>query len=183
MSKFSKIILVIIILILAGGFFILILKNNQAKQTQLSEKDLEYRNVTRNFSLRYPKELAVKEYDEGDTTYTIVFTGKTNTDISTSSTPESFQIFFTPYMDNVITKSRILKDVPSGQFTDPIEVIIGDGTHALAFFSKTELGETREVWFIHDGYLFEVTAYKELDSWLAEIMKSWQFLPMSAAGN
>jgi hypothetical protein len=36
--------------------------------------------------------------------------------------------------------------------------------------------DTREVWFIHGGLLYEVTTYKQLDSWLAQIMQTWQFI-------
>ena len=40
----------------------------------------------------------------------------------------------------------------------------------------SEWGDTREVWFIHGGYLYEVTTYKELDIWLAGIMRTWKFI-------
>jgi hypothetical protein len=30
----------------------------------------------------------------------------------------------------------------------------------------------REVWFIHDHFLFEVTTYKELSGWLTDIMQT-----------
>ena len=29
---------------------------------------------------------------------------------------------------------------------------------------------------LNGGYLYEVTTYKPLDTWLADIMKTWQFL-------
>jgi len=40
----------------------------------------------------------------------------------------------------------------------------------------SRVGDTSEVWFIHAGYLYGVITYKVLDSWLAEIMKTWVFL-------
>jgi hypothetical protein len=42
---------------------------------------------------------------------------------------------------------------------------------------RLRMGDTREVWFIHGGFLYEVTTYKQLDSWLAPIMQTWQFTP------
>lgn len=108
-----------------------------------------------------------KEYDEGNDTYSIVFEDKAGA--------KSFQIFFTPYFGNEITQSRILKDVPSGKFNKPIEIIIGNGLHALAFTSESDLGQMREVWFIRNNYLYEVTTYIDLDEWLVEIMKTWSF--------
>ena len=48
---------------------------------------------------------------------------------------------------------------------------------ATAFFGANDvMGGTREVWFIKNGLLYEVTTYQVLDSWLAEIMKTWAFL-------
>jgi hypothetical protein len=58
---------------------------------------------------------------------------------------------------------------------EPTEIMI-DGTRATMFFGHNPImGDTREVWFIHGGYLYEVTTYKELDQWLADIMKTWRF--------
>jgi len=128
----------------------------------------EYRNGVRNFSLFYPEDLTYKEYQEGELAYTIVFEDKTK--------EKNFQIFFTPYLGETITNERLLKDVPSGDYTELVEVVLDDGTHAIVFFSNGPLGKLREVWFIKDGFLYEVTTYEHLDVWLSDIMKSWKFL-------
>jgi hypothetical protein len=47
----------------------------------------------------------------------------------------------------------------------------------MFFGSNSVMGDTREIWFTHGGFLYEVTTYKELDSWLAPIMQTWQFTP------
>jgi hypothetical protein len=47
----------------------------------------------------------------------------------------------------------------------------------MFFGSNSVMGDTREIWFIHGSFLYEVTTYKELDSWLAPIMQTWQFTP------
>jgi hypothetical protein len=31
-------------------------------------------------------------------------------------------------------------------------------------------------WFIKGGFLYEVTTYNELDSWLQPILQSWHFI-------
>ncbi len=71
--------------------------------------------------------------------------------------------------------SQMLKDIPSGQFTEPVEIIISGDIHALAFFSTGTFGEMREIWFLRNGYLYEVTTYASLDGWLAEILATWNF--------
>jgi hypothetical protein len=34
------------------------------------------------------------------------------------------------------------------------------------------LNDTREVWFIYNAFLYEVTTYNELDAWLQAILQS-----------
>jgi hypothetical protein len=52
-----------------------------------------------------------------------------------------------------------------------------DGARGTMFFSSyPRLNDTREVWFIHGGYLYEVTTFKQLDSWLGQIMQTWKFI-------
>ena len=46
----------------------------------------------------------------------------------------------------------------------------------MFFGSNSIMGDTREVWFVHGGYLFEVNTYKDLDSWLSQIMQTWVFI-------
>jgi hypothetical protein len=48
---------------------------------------------------------------------------------------------------------------------------------AMFYGNNSIMGDTREIWFIHGGFLYEVTTYKQLDSWLAPIMQTWQFTP------
>ena len=58
-----------------------------------------------------------------------------------------------------------------------VEEIDIDGVRATAFFGQNPImGDTREIWFTHGGYLFEVETYWFLDGWLAGIMKTWRFL-------
>lgn len=164
------------------GIYLYFKKSSRNSSNGLTQKNipvqssdtLQYKNLERGFTFDYPKGLNIKDNDEGDTTHTIVF--------SDESGERSFQVFFTPYYGNQITQSRILKDIPSGKFTEPIEILINGNIRALAFFSTIESDEMREVWFLYDGYLYEVTAYKDLDEWLAKIVETWQFFQANPAG-
>lgn len=120
------------------------------------------------FSLSYPKRLLVTEFDEGQGARTIVFQEPGET--------SGFQIFIVPYKGTTITPERIRKDIPSGVVRDPVEAIIGDGIRATVFWSESPgVGETREAWFIHDGYLYEATAYAAQDAMLGEILSTLDF--------
>ncbi len=82
----------------------------------------------------------------------------------------------TPYAGKQIDTARLKLDEPSGVYLQPTDVII-DGTSATTFFSTNAImGDTREVWFIKNGFLYEVTTYKELDTWLADILRTWKFI-------
>ena len=128
----------------------------------------EYRNTTYRFSLFYPQDLTLHEYDEGGGASTITF--------ENAKTVQGFQIFIVPYGGTQVSTERFNKDAPSGVMQDPQSIQL-DGTLATIFFSTNPLlGETREVWFIHGGYLFEVTAPKDNATWLSGIVLSWKFI-------
>lgn len=128
----------------------------------------EYRNEAFKFSLHYPKNLTFTEYKEQGDAMTTVF--------ESADAEWGFQVYVTPYSGTTITKERFALDSPSGVFKEPLEVLI-DGQRATIFFGKNSImGETREVWIIHGGYLYEVSTYSDLDAWLGSIMSTWKFL-------
>lgn len=128
----------------------------------------EYRNEQYRFSLFYPESLAVHEYDEGGGARTITF--------ENAVAVQGFQIFVVPYGGAQVTTAQFKKDAPTGVMKEPQNIEL-DGALATIFFSESPLlGETREVWVIHGGHLFEVTTTKQLDEWLGAIMLSWKFI-------
>ena len=129
---------------------------------------LEYKNLILHFDLFYPPELRVTEYDDGTAASTITF--------EAAGSNHAFQIFAVPYAESTITKEQVEKDVPSGMITGATDIVV-DGSPAVMFFSTDpRLGEMREVWFIHNGFLYEINTIKENDEWLSQIMATWTFL-------
>lgn len=132
------------------------------------EGALEYRDTTYRFSLFYPKDLSVSKKDNGGGSTTLVL-----------QDPEQgigLQIFVVPYGFPTITDEQFKKDDLSGVRTNTQEITI-DGVKAVSFFSQSALlGDTAEIWFIKDGYLFEITAPKTLAEWLSGVMASWEFI-------
>jgi len=134
------------------------------------EGKLRYTHPKHHFSLEFPQELAIGRFTEGLDSETVVF--------QKPGEESSFQIFVTPYKQTEITEERLQKDLQGSTFEEPVEVMIGarEDVRAVIFFSEhPTLGRLREVWFIHDGFLYEVAARAELDLWLAEILKTWTF--------
>jgi|SRR6185295_12003934 len=133
---------------------------------------VSYTSTKYQYSLSYPPYLHIKEYEESGGAHTVIF--------QDPDTNAGFQIYVVPFSGTHISKARFLLDESSGVMINPTDIMI-DGTRATMFFGKNSImGETREVWFIHGGYLYEVTTYKELDSWLAGILGTFHFLATSA---
>lgn len=128
----------------------------------------EYRNTAYRFSFLYPQGLEVKEYPEKGNAITITF--------QNVKKQEGFQIFIVPYTEPQVSEERFKMDLSSGVRVGVTDMTI-DGATAAAFYSENAtLGETREVWFIHGGFLFEVTTLKSSDMWLSTILQTWEFL-------
>ena len=127
-----------------------------------------YSNGTFHFSILYPDTLSAKEYKEQGGALTVSF--------QDANPNEGFEVYIAPYTDKQITAQRFKMDEPSGAFVQPTDVLV-DGTPGTMFFGHNAMmGDTREVWFIHRGFLYEVATYKELDTWLAGIMQTRKFI-------
>lgn len=125
-----------------------------------------YDNGAFGFSLYYPKGLIVAEHGKG-TDLTVLFKNK--------DAPEEFQVFITPYSEPTITQERFAADLPSLAMSNPVDITV-DGAAATAFISSNQAtGATQEVWFLHNGYLYEVVAPKDLGTWLLHILETWEF--------
>jgi len=128
----------------------------------------EYVNESFGFSLFYPEELSAQEYDEGGGAGTLIF--------QNIESVQGLQIFIVPYDGETITDERFLRDVPSGERENVQRTTIG-GIEAVVFDSRNALlGETKEVWFIHGGYLYEITTLRNTGEWLSDILNTWEFM-------
>lgn len=120
------------------------------------------------FTITVPNTVEWERYEEGGGSETLVF-------VDTVSQNE-FQLFVTPYTDTEITPERLAADIPSGDIREPTEIVLDNGVSAMMFWSQAPIvGESREVWFIHDGYLYEATTARALDPWLAFILNTIVF--------
>jgi hypothetical protein len=127
-----------------------------------------YRNEPYHFSFSYPPTLQVHSYSESGGAFTVALQDPT--------TNQGFEVYVTPYGGTQISEAKFKLDEPSGVIQERTDVMI-DGARATMFYGNNAImGDTREVWFIKGGLLYEVTTYKQLDAWLAQIMQTWQFV-------
>ena len=153
------------------------------------DKNNLYTDSQYGFSFQYPKDFtATKFSDQEDTSTILVQYQQVSTNIANDSSQVSedtdkypknsgFQIFISWFDEpGPITKERVLQDLPDLTIKNAEQRVLKNGVPALIFFSEEpSLGETREIWFINNGYLYQVTATKEIDSLVAQIVGTWKF--------
>lgn len=140
----------------------------QATARVVPEGMREYRNAAYHFSLLYPEELSVAEHQEGGGAITITF--------QNVERAEGFQTFIVPYGEPQVSEGRFRQDAPSGVRKNLTNIIVDGATGAAFYSTNLALGDTREVWFVHGGFLYEVTTLKSLDIWLDGIIQTWKFI-------
>lgn len=129
---------------------------------------IKYTNIKYSFSLYHSPEAKVTEYDQGQGAMIIT--------VENEKKARGMQIFIVPYWEKEITNERFKTDVPSGVRTN-IEKTSVDGVESVTFNSVDEsLGDTREVWFIRGGYLYEVTTFKGVGDWFIPKMQTWRWI-------
>jgi len=190
MPKKTTIIITVVVALLSGAIIFLSLNKKSTQQpngeenlgnisgqeqtytvtpSKEDEKNNVYTDSQYGFSFQYPKSFTATKFSDQEQTATILVQGEGG--------KTGFQIFIAPFDEpGPITKERILQDLPDMKITNAENRVLKNGIPALIFFSEeTSLGKTREIWFIKNGYLYQITATKEIDSLVAQIVATWKF--------
>jgi hypothetical protein len=102
------------------------------------------------FRVPYPTDYAVREYvEDEDGARTVAFEGPRSGGISDFR--RSLRARSLPNASKAMIRLAM----------NDAEEIMVDGTPAKSFIGyNDQMGATREVWFIHGGYLYEITTYR-----------------------
>lgn len=121
------------------------------------------------FSFAYPNDMALSAFEGQAGAEILLFSGGGN----------EFQISIRPFDEpGPLTEERLHRDLPTIYIEQPQQVLIGPDKNipAIIFFTEDPAaGKTREVWFVHGGYMYQVSAYAEFDPTLARMMGTWRF--------
>ncbi|MFA6050580.1 MAG: hypothetical protein WC761_05280 [Candidatus Paceibacterota bacterium] len=166
-KKIIGVIAAIVVIIAAYYMYVRVSGDREVpyKVPVLSEK---YDNTEHKFSLMMPKGFTARE-SELEGVDTIVFENDKS---------EGIQIVISPFDDvKELTKSMIQADIPDMEISDEQTVEIGDNHKGLAFKSDNDSfnGESREVWFVFQGKLFQISTYERFDELLQEMFATWSF--------
>ena len=132
----------------------------------------EYSDSSYRFSFKYPEGFTVTvvpsaEEGQGETVL-----------IESSDNKVGVQIIISPYgSDADITAEMIARDIPELKISDAQPVEIGPSRKGLAFMSDNPAfsGKSREVWFVFNKNLYQISTYAENDEFLKKMFSTWQF--------
>jgi hypothetical protein len=101
--------------------------------------------------------------------------GETTTEYVNADGSERLLIFSLPFAES-LTTAHIEGQYPSSVI-ESFGLSLVDGAPAFTFFTDNgnEYGGSFEVWFVHDGRLYEVITHAPLDTWLTDILNTWRF--------
>lgn len=160
----------LIILVLVGASSFFFFKDHELKELSQETKNIEdekYYNERYGFSMELPDGVRVHEIKEGRDSVTVR--------IEDELGGRGFQVFVLPYAKEEISEEQFLRDIPSGVRKQEEMLELG-GVPAVAFISEDfRLGEVREVWMLHGGYLYEITAPLASDAWVESILQTFLF--------
>ena len=81
------------------------------------------------------------------------------------------QIYIMPFdEDIVLTADRIKQDIPDIKMRDAREIKVGE-TKGVKFVDEDQ--NTKEIWFVRGGFLYQVSSILKDEKITEEIIKSW----------
>lgn len=132
--------------------------------------EVDYQNEQFRFSLMLP---------EGFTAAQLPYDGKGTPVVLQDALGNGIQIYVTENVGNtkVLRAHDIIKQIPDMKVTNVQEVEIGNNHSGVAFKSDNEAygGASREVWFIFNGDLYQISTYERLDNLLKNMFVTWKF--------
>lgn len=185
-TKIKIFIAIAVIVLAGGGVAYYFTKNRPARLAQAPTSEplaagepLQqkiYENGKYSFSFGYPKELNISEFAEGGGADVILVQPSAPDQRTDQRQISGFQILISPFDEpGPITKKRILKDIPDMAIADDKIISVG-GESALSFKSKDESGsETLEIWFVHGGYLYQITSLPDFEKEMLKILETWNW--------
>lgn len=141
--------------------------DSSANITGSSEEQV-YTHPDYGFTLRYPGNLKLGKFPEGEGEIIL---------LQGTSANEGFQIFISPYNETEeFSKEVILKADPKMKIENDKTISLGsEGISVLSFDSSNESSPTHEVWFVADGNLYQCTSFMQYGGEMERILQSLRF--------
>ncbi len=138
------------------------------ENTQVEEASGIIRHTNPNFSFNYPKEWAVTSFEDAEGE-TILLRDKT--------TGGDVQLYIAPFdEETIITADRVKRDIPEMSILTSQQIEIGKAVSGVYFTTnKAGLGESQEIWFARDFFLYQISAVNTHPKVLADMVATFSF--------
>lgn len=131
----------------------------------------EYKNQALRFSFRFPPNLKVTNFVNEENQKVIL--------AQDTSKGQGFQVTISEFDEGNIdlTEDRIKQDIPDLVIKESQPVLLGSRGKGIAFLSNNDQfnGNSREVWFVYNGYLYQISTYAHLDPLIKAVLATWKF--------
>ena len=145
------------------------------------------------FSFNYPSDWNATSFTEGDGETVLVQKSVSVTPPSQGGEKEGVkppsqggekegvagvQIYISLFdeQETVLTKERILQDIPDLKITNDKPIKFAGTLDALSFDSVNDAGlNTKEIWFVHNGFLYQISAITGSETILNKMIGTWKF--------
>lgn len=130
-----------------------------------------YSDSTYRFSFKHPQGFTVTQLSGTGGDETILL-------IQSSDKKVGIQAVISPYGEDVdITAALIRAQLPNIKIDDAQTVEVGASRLGVAFMSDSQAfgGKSREVWFVWNKNLYQISTYAEYDEFLKKMFSTWQF--------
>lgn len=139
-----------------------------SRQTEVGEAAfMTYIHPEYGFSFDFPADWGAESFaeDEGGEV------------VAVQNAETGILIFIYPFNEpGPITKERVLKDVPDMKIQNEIQLKIGGAIDAFGFdCDEREIGPTKEVWFVRNGFLYQISAAEGSGEVFYKMAETWRF--------
>lgn len=125
-----------------------------------------YNHQSPNFSFPYPEGFKVSSF---------IQSGQEMVLVQNNKKAHAFQIAlsFFDEPNNSLNADRIRRDIVDLNMEDPKQINIGEKGSGVSFVDK-DTG-MREVWFVYNNFLYQITATRESEGLLEAVLENWSF--------
>jgi len=161
-KKYKILFAVLVVAAVTGGAIVLWSKPSAVSSAQ-TYSDTDY-----GFSFSYPQGYTASAFSDIENTKTIL--------LGNTTSKSALQVFVSPFDENIsLTLERIKEEMPDLAVLEPKSILLDEVT-GVSFRSTNALdAESYELWLIHRGNLYQISAPVISKAVFDDILTTWEW--------
>lgn len=138
------------------------------QRSSKASDSMAYTDTDYHFSFLYPRVYHARSFSDLEDTKTVL--------VEDQDIKQGLQVFVSPFDEDItLTTERIKKEMPDLVVLEPQNISM-DGVTGVAFRSTNALStESSELWFVHNGNLYQVSAPVTSKDLFDAIITKWKW--------